>query len=108
MGPTIAAVGISFLLPLIVPKQKQYDFPEAFKQEIEKNKVIIISKAEQRLIDIVWILIFVLTSGWIFSLFISSTQPQLLWFNIIHAYLALGFANYFIGVLLSEIKELIQ
>jgi hypothetical protein len=106
MGPTIAAVGVGFLLPLIVPKQRQYPFSDDVRREISGHRIVIIPTAEQRLIDVVWIFIFVLTSGWIYSLYISSTQPQLLWFNI-RAYLALGFANYFVGVLLSELKEAI-
>jgi hypothetical protein len=106
MGPTIAAVGVDFLLPLIVPKPRQYPFSKNIKKEIAKHKIVIIPSAEQRLIGFIWIFIFILTCSWVYSLFISSTQPSLLWLGF-PAYLVLGFANYFVGVLFSEMKEVI-
>lgn len=106
MGPTIAAVGVGFLLPLIIPKPRQFSLSESVREEIAEHGITIIPTAEQRLIDVVWIFIFLLTSSWVGSLYVSSTQPDLLWFDM-KAYLILGFVNYFVGVLFCELKGVV-
>jgi hypothetical protein len=106
IGPTLAAVGISLMLPLIVPKKRAFPIPKKTVQIIEERGCRIINKTESVFIDLVWTLIIILTALWAYSLYLSSQKPidssaQLPW------YLIIGFFNYFTAVILSEIKEII-
>jgi len=106
MGPTLAAVGVSFLLSLIVPKNRDSGLSQETLVEIKRKGIIVIPKSEQTPIDLVWVFIFALTASWAYSLYISSATPDTTWFRI-PAYQVLGYGNYFIGVLFSEIKEVV-
>jgi len=104
MGPTLAAVGISFLLSLIVPKNRELDLSQETQNEIDRLGIIVVPRGEQILIDLVWVFIFALTASWAYCLYLSCINPSTTWFKI-PAYQLLGYGNYFIGVLFSEIKE---
>src|SRR4051812_93850 len=69
IGPTLAAVGISLLLPLIVPKKRDFHFSKKTMDRIEAIGGKIIHKRESILIDLVWTLIIVLTALWACSLY---------------------------------------
>jgi len=104
IGPTLAAVGISFLLPLIVPRRREYPFSQQTTNELNKQNVVVVNRSEDRFIDIVWILIFLLTGLWAYSLYISAAKSIAMWW-VLPNYKVIGFANYFVGVLCSELKE---
>jgi hypothetical protein len=106
IGPTLAAVGVSFLLSLIVPKNRESGLSQETQAEIKRKGIILISKNEQIYIDLVWVFIFTLTASWAYCLYTSSATPDDTWLKI-PAYHVLGFSNYFIGVLFSEIKEVV-
>ena len=104
MGPTLAAVGVSFLLSLIVPKSRELGLSQETLSEIDRQGIIVIPRNEQILIDLVWVFIFTLTASWAYCLYLSCITPTSTWLKI-PAYQILGFGNYFVGVLFSEIKE---
>lgn len=104
IGPTLAAVGISLLLPLIVPKKRDFPFTKKTMLRIEKLGVKMIDKRESGFIDLVWSFIFVLTALWAYSLYLSSQRQENSLVGL-PGYLIIGFLNYFIAVVLSEIKE---
>jgi len=104
VGPTLAGVGTSFLLPLIVPKQRCFSLSEQIQKELMEKKILLVSKSEQILIDFVWLFIFVLTATWVYVVYISCTNSDLTW-GAIPVPLAVGLTNYFVGVLFSVLKE---
>ena len=103
VGPALAAVGIGFLFPLIVPKVPILKIPIRAQQIMKDHKMRIVSNRDLRLIEWVWIFIFVLTISWTYSLYLSSSQPYIFWFKF-PASLVIGFINYFLGMLFCEIK----
>lgn len=107
IGPTLAAVGVSLLLPLIVPKKIEVGLTQQTKQELDQKKVRILYKSEDRFIDIVWIFIFILTACWAYTLYISAQKDHIQMWMTFPNYKVLGFSNYFLGVLFSEVKEVV-
>jgi hypothetical protein len=106
IGPTLAAVGVSFLLPLIVPKKRDFPVTQQTKQEVEAHGMTMRYKSEERFIDAVWLFIFTLTACWTYCLYLSSQSQIQLWWTF-PIYKIIGFFNYFVGVLFSEIKEVV-
>lgn len=104
IGPALAAVGVGFLLSLIVPKDRNLGLSQGTQDELDRLGIVVIPKGEQILIDLVWVFIFALTAAWAYCVYLSSATPNLTWFKI-PAYQLLGFGNYFVGVLFCEIKE---
>jgi len=106
IGPSLAGVGIGFLLSLTTPRKRDIPLSPETLDKIKELGMVMIPKAEQTLIDIVWIFIFLLTASWFLCLYLSSVSPQLI-FLTMPVYQIIGYANYFVGVIFSEIKEAI-
>lgn len=104
VGPSLAATGVGFLISLIVPKQRNLQFTRETEQELKDKNITAIPTAERMFIDFVWIFTFLLTASWTYVVYLSYKSPSLIWFGF-SALLIVGFANYFIGVIFSEVKE---
>lgn len=94
-GPTLAAAALSFLMPLIKPKQQTIP---------GHTDVIAISKAEARLMPIVWISVLVFLFCWTWSCYMSLKFPmdKTLGFD---SHLVIGGTLYIVSLLLTAVKE---
>jgi|SRR5207302_6539310 len=103
IAPTLASVGIGQLLPLIALKDRTKLLPKKVRQSL-KGKVLI-SKWDQFVVQVSWILIFVFTLVWAVLLYLSihSSDSEALLFGYKTVYF--GMFTYFVGVILAEMKE---
>jgi hypothetical protein len=114
IGPTLAAVGASFTLPLLIRRpvtvEKLRKYPQIVKQ-LEKlhqqgQAIQFLSRTEMLFIQICLTCTFLLTVIWIWTLYLSIKFPTGLWWHL-PSNLFPGFINYIIGIVLSEIREAI-
>lgn len=106
VGPSLAAAGVGFLISLIIPKQRTLELSAATDKELKDKKMSVIPTAERKFIDVVWLLTFLLIASWTYDVYVSYKTPELLWWRF-PALLVIGFANYFVGVICSEVREVI-
>ena len=94
-GPTLAAAGLSFLMPLIKPKQKLIP---------GHDNVIAISKAEAAFMPFLWLFVFAFLFCWTWSCYMSLVFPRdkTLGFD---SHLVIGGSLYSISLILTAIKE---
>jgi len=111
IGPTLAAVGASYLVPLTIDKpltqEKQKKFPQVIIDEFEMLRgkgISVRTESEQHFIQFCWVCVLVFTGTWALSLYLSAKFPHnLLW--IAPASYYPGIVNYFGGIVLCEIRE---
>ncbi|MCP4373229.1 MAG: hypothetical protein GY797_34760 [Deltaproteobacteria bacterium] len=106
IGPTLASVGIGFVIPLVAPKEKNFGLTDKKIKEYQTKGIVLRSTRDETFIHFVLILIFVFTISWMSSLYLSSQFPKMTWLTV-PAYMYPGFLNYFGGVLLSVVKGVI-
>lgn len=94
-GPTLAAAGLSFLMPLTKPKKKNLPGHE---------DVVAMSKADAALTPILWICVFVFLFSWSWSCYVSLKFPEDTTFGFA-SHLVIGGAVYIMSLLLTGIKE---
>ena len=104
IGPTLAATGLSFLLPLIKPK------PVILTPKDEKdfiNRGLIIKNAnDEKLILVIYAAILFGILIWYCSCLSSFLHPNdTLWFFPTH--LAVGLINYILGITFTTVKEIV-
>lgn len=106
MGPTLAAVGASLILPVTIPQKRNFAFSRVAQAELAKMRVVVRSVADGRLINVAWMSVFFATAIWMASMFYSSRHPEEnLWQIPVHT--CLGIVNCLIGIILCEVKELV-
>lgn len=102
IGPIFASVGLSFLIPLTIPKRTDpHKLSKQTQEELERFKLTLIP----RFIQSCWMLMLIFIISWVSTLYLSTIPGQYWWRFPISYYP--GFFNVFIGIVLSEIKELI-
>ncbi len=94
-GPTLAAAGLSFLMPLIKPKVKPIP---------GHNDVIAMSKAEALFMPILWLAVFIFLFCWTWSCYISLKFPLDKTFGF-NSHMVIGGTLYTISLILTGIKE---
>ena len=94
-GPTIAAAGLSFMIQLTKPKQLG-DL---------NNGSIIISKADNRFVPVLWIIILASLFAWAASCYFSIKSPNYVILNGIPCHFAIGGLVYSPSIVLTFIKE---
>lgn len=94
-GPTLAAAGLSFLMPLTKPKKKNLP---------GHDDVIAVSKADAALTPILWISVFAFLFSWSWSCYVSLKLPNDTTFGFA-SHLVIGGAVYIVSLLLTAIKE---
>ena len=96
IGPTLAASGLSFLVPLTRPKRVDVaipDFPDA----------VATTNVDQQFVGFIWLLILASLFAWSASCYASIKAPDELLIGFpIHA--VIGFTTYFISLMMSFIK----
>jgi hypothetical protein len=94
-GPTLAAAGLSFLMPLVKPKL--IDIPG-------QSKTYAISKRDVNFIPVLWIFVFIFLFSWCLSCYVSLKFPsdKTCGFS---SHLVIGGALYALSLILTAIKE---
>jgi hypothetical protein len=97
VGPTLAATGISFLVPLT--KLKEFEF-----ETEEGERWVKVSKRDQVFVNLMWLLLFVslFVWFWVCTLSIQTSSAMLLGFP---AQILAGAALYIVSIVLSTVKE---
>ena len=93
-GPTIAAAGLSFMVPLTEPKRLR----------ALKNGEIVISPNDNRLIPILWIVIIVSLFAWAASCYFSLKLPSVTFLSL-PCHLAIGAGVYTLSIVLTFVKR---
>jgi hypothetical protein len=100
IGPTLAAAGVGFLVPLISPKTVVPTLPEEAKKQLDGYYII--PKKQQRLVEITLLFLFLLIASWVYDLYlVCKPTSGLLGISPI----SLGLVTYLAAVVLAEIKE---
>jgi hypothetical protein len=99
VGPTLAATGISFMVPLTRLKVS----------EVESSlgeKWVQVSKRDQAYVNLVWLLLFIslFLWFWVCTLSIKSDTSMLFDFP---THVIVGATMYVVGIVLSSIKEVV-
>ncbi|WP_417659602.1 hypothetical protein [Pseudidiomarina sp.] len=97
VGPTLAATGISFMVPLTRLKVSEV------KSSLGE-KWVQVSKRDQNYVSLVWLLLFIslFLWFWVCTLSIQSDTSKLFDFP---THVVIGATMYVIGIVLSSIKE---
>src|SRR5437764_941392 len=69
IGPTLAAVGATYLIPLTVKKKR--DYPQSIMSVLNQNGLTAVPKKEAIFITWCWILLLVFTALWALSLYLA-------------------------------------
>jgi hypothetical protein len=100
MGPTLAAAGVGFLVPLTTAKNKLSTLPTS--TQLQLNGYYVISSREQIFVDLSRMFLFVLVASWAYDLFLVCTRSAgFLGLSPV----VLGLITYFVAVVLAEVKE---
>jgi len=94
-GPTLAAAGLSFLMPLVKPKQREINGHE---------KYVAVSKTEIRFIPILWLFVLIFLFSWSWSCYVSLKLPLDKTLGL-PSHFTIGSAVYTISIILTAIKE---
>lgn len=96
-GPTLAAAGLSFLMPLTKPKKKNLSAHHGYN-------VVVMSKADSILTPFLWICVFAFLFSWAWACYVSIKLPgnKTLGFD---SHLVIGGSVYILSLILTAIKE---
>jgi hypothetical protein len=96
IGPTLAASGVSFLVPLTRPKLINVTIPN-FPDAVATTNV------DQQFVGLIWLLILGSLFAWSASCYASIKVPSELLIGIpVHA--VIGFTTYFVSLMMTFIK----
>jgi hypothetical protein len=95
-GPTIAAAGLSFMVPLTEPKRRR----------ALPNGEIVISPNDNRFIPILWILIILSLFAWAASCYFSLKLPSVTLLSL-PCHLAIGVVVYALSIVLTYVKRIV-
>lgn len=104
IGPTLAAVGAGYVVPLTIMKKRNY--PQDVVDIMNKYGLTAQPIREIRFIALCWVFLFFFTGLWLLSLFLSARhfgQNSI----VVPEYDYPGIINYLGGFLLSEVREVI-
>ena len=93
-GPTIAAAGLSFLIPLTEPKVLSVN-----------GNIMTTSVNDNRLIGLLWILILISLFAWAASCYYSLKRPADLVFDLCPYHLLIGGSVYLLSIVMSYVKR---
>lgn len=97
-GPTLAAAGLSFLVPLTRPKELNIPLNNA-------PNAVAISKGDRDIfVPLAFLLVFVFMFAWCWSCYISIKKPNAELFGM-STHLVIGSIVYLISVVMTFVKE---
>jgi len=106
LGPTLAAVGIGFAIPLTIPKDITRTFAQSTQKVLKNHGAAVYSRRDYTFVVLVRIILLLFTAGWSYSLYLSVESPGKT-LCYIPVSLGLGVLNYVVAIVLSVIKEII-
>ncbi len=107
-GPSLAATGVGFLVPLTTskPTGSRIPLPPALQKQFDDDGIVLKFKCDDLFSQFIWIMILVFLGVWMGSLQMSANHSNITFVTLpIHIWL--GLFNYFIGVILTCVKEVI-
>ena len=99
-GPTLAAAGLSFLVPLTKPK---VIITQATPTQ---RRTVMTSRADLAFVGVVWILVLAFLFLWAGACFSSVKHPDDVVYGL-SIHFAIGLGVYFVGMVMTFIKELV-
>ncbi|MFV8570242.1 hypothetical protein ACNQ6O_03435 [Marinobacter sp. SBS5] len=94
-GPTLAAAGLTFLMPLVKPKQKKISGHEGY---------VVTTKADATLIPLLWLFVLAFLFFWSWSCYVSVKLPDHTTLGL-PSHLAIGSGIYIVSLILTAVKE---
>lgn len=104
IGPTFAAVGVGYVVPLTVTKQR--NLPQNIVDVLKQAGLSARPLSEVHFISFCWVFTLIFTALWVWTLFLASKFPDIYWWWFPTSYYP-GFVNFLGGFLLSEIREVV-
>ena len=104
VGPSLAAVGLGFLVPLLHLKDRASEYGEAVDKEAQEKEAILVTKKDLDFLMVVIAILLLLLVLWVVSLVLSVQDPIPRLGIIPIPYLS-GVPSYIIGIVLSVVKE---
>ena len=95
-GPTLAAAGLSFLMPLTKLKTKLIDIPGG-------DPVLVMSRADEQLVGLIWLLVLSSLFAWAFSCYLSVARPALNFYGTPGHFLV-GLTTYVLSLVMTAFK----
>ena len=107
IGPTLASIGLGFILPLIsLRKKTNGDISKNTIKKFKNKGFTIVKDSAEKFVYYASLLFLVSVAIWIWSLDLSINNPNDVWFNIwkfpLEAPIGAGIINYLIGMILTE------
>ena len=96
-GPTLAAAGLSFLVPLTKPKSLNV-------QVAGMPNAVVTSRADNQFVATTWILVFVFLFVWSWSCYVSIKSPEHNVFGVAK-HLLIGGIAYLVSLVMTFVKE---
>jgi hypothetical protein len=114
IGPSLAATGAAFVVPLTVKRpmtlekleylKKNTTRPDLIEEAILKNKLDVTTDEEQGVINICSASVFVLVALWVLALYLAVKHDKTsLW--LVPVGLIPGLVNCLVGLILTELRE---
>jgi hypothetical protein len=97
-GPTLAAAGLSYLMPLTKPKILDIPIPGML------GNAVVTSKADQRLVGLVWLIVLSTLFAWAASCYMSIKHPSETMAGV-SAHFFIGGVTYVVSLIMTAIKE---
>jgi hypothetical protein len=106
VGPTLAAAGVTFLVPLTKPNQVRIS--EKVKNALMQKGITAVYEKDQNFIYFVYFILLISSFVWLWSCFVSMTTPNDLVFSTFPTHVGIGFINYITAIILCWYKEAIN
>lgn len=97
IGPTLAAAGLSFLIPLTRPKRLNATVPDY-------PKAVVTSRLDQQFVGLVWLLVLVSLFAWSASCYASIKTPDATVLGY-PTHSVIGGVTYLISLTMTFVKE---
>lgn len=95
-GPTLAAAGLSFLIPLTKLKTRTVDVPGA-------DSVLVMTRADEQLVGLIWLLVLASLFSWAVSCYFSVAHAELKAYGSpVHFLIGLG--TYILSLVMTAVK----
>jgi hypothetical protein len=96
-GLTLAATGLSFLVPLTKLKELNVSVPD-------KVSAVAVAKTDIQFVGFTWLMLLIFLFVWSSSCYVSIKHPDLFVFGM-PAHLAIGSIAYLLSLIMTFIKE---
>jgi hypothetical protein len=103
IGPSLASIGLGFILSVQTPKEPDFRITERYQDQLERDGYALIKRWDKIVMDAGLLILCIALPAWIFSLYAAS--EHLLW-STYSAGLLAGLLNTVLGTILYIAKEL--